>query len=86
MANTAQARKRARQNDKQRAHNASLKSAFRTAIKKIIKSITSGDKKAAQETYNNNVTIIDRIADKKIVHKNKAARHKSRLNTAIKAL
>jgi len=45
MANTAQARKRARQNDKQRAHNASLKSAFRTAIKKIIKAITSGDKK-----------------------------------------
>ena len=86
MANTAQTRKRARQNDARRAHNASLKSAFRTAIKKIAKSIQVGDKKAAQETFNQNVSIIDRIADKKIVHKNKAARHKSRLNTAIKAL
>jgi small subunit ribosomal protein S20 len=86
MANTAQARKRARQNDKQRAHNASLKSSFRTAIKKIIKAVLSGDKKVAKETFDSNVAIIDRIADKKIVHKNKAARHKSRLNAAIKAL
>ena len=78
MANTAQARKRARQNDKQRAHNASLKSAFRTAIKKVIKAICSGDKTVAKETFDSNVAIIDRIADKKIVHKNKAARHKSR--------
>lgn len=86
MANTAQARKRARQNDKQRSHNASLKSAFRTAIKKIIKATSLGDKKVAKETFDANVAIIDRIADKKIVHKNKAARHKSRLNSAIKAL
>ena len=86
MANTAQARKRARQNDKQRAHNASLKSAFRTAIKKVIKAISLGDKKVAKETFDVNVAIIDRIADKKIVHKNKAARQKSRLNSAIKAL
>ena len=86
MANTAQARKRAWQNDKQRAHNASLKSSFRTAIKKIIKAVSSGDKKVAKETFDSNVAIIDRIADKKIVHKNKAARHKSRLNAAIKAL
>ncbi len=86
MANTAQARKRARQNDKQRAHNASLKSSFRTAIKKIMKAVLSGDKKVAKESFDSNVAIIDRIADKKIVHKNKAARHKSRLNAAIKAL
>ena len=86
MANTAQARKRARQNDKQRAHNASLKPSFRTAIKKIMKAVLSGDKKVAKETFDSNVAIIDRIADKKIVHKNKAARHKSRLNAAIKAL
>ncbi len=86
MANTAQTIKRARQNDARRAHNASQKSAFRTAIKKIAKAIQGGDKKTAQETFNQNVSIIDRIADKKIVHKNKAARHKSRLNTAIKAL
>ncbi len=66
MANTAQARKRARQNDKQRAHNASLKSSFRTAIKKIMKAVLSGDKKVAKETFDSNVAIIDRIADKKI--------------------
>ena len=59
MANTAQARKRARQNDKQRAHNASLKSSFRTAIKKIIKAVSSGDKKVAKETFDSNVAIID---------------------------
>ena len=86
MANTIQARKRARQNDKQRVHNASLKSSFRTAIKKIMKAVLTGDKKVAKETFDSNVSIIDRIADKKIVHKNKAARHKSRLNAAIKAL
>ncbi|MDA0730016.1 MAG: 30S ribosomal protein S20 [Proteobacteria bacterium] len=86
MANTAQARKRARQNDSQRAHNASLKSAFRTAIKKIVKAIQGGDKKLAKEAFDQNISIIDRIADKKIVHKNKAARHKSRLNSAIKSL
>ena len=86
MANTAQARKRARQNDSQRAHNASLKSAFRTAIKKIVKAIQGGDKKLAKEAFDQNISIIDRIADKKIVHKNKAARYKSRLNSAIKSL
>jgi small subunit ribosomal protein S20 len=86
MANTIQARKRARQNDKQRVHNASLKSSFRTAIKKIMKAVLTGDKKVAKEVFDSNVSIIDRIADKKIVHKNKAARHKSRLNAAIKSL
>ena len=86
MANTIQARKRALQNDKQRVHNASLKSSFRTAIKKIMKAVLTGDKKVAKETFDSNVSIIDRIADKKIVHKNKAARHKSRLNAAIKSL
>ena len=86
MANTAQAKKRERQNDSRRAHNASLRSIFRTAIKKITKVIESGDKKAATESYKENVAIIDRIADKKIIHKNKAARHKSRLNSAIKSL
>jgi small subunit ribosomal protein S20 len=52
----------------------------------VIKAISLGDKKVAKETFDANVAIIDRIADKKIVHKNKAARHKSRLNSAIKAL
>ena len=86
MANTAQARKRARQSVKVNAHNAALRSTLRTAIKKVIKSIEAGDKAAAVASYQENVSVIDRIADKKIIHKNKAARHKSRLTAAIKAM
>ena len=86
MANSAQARKRARQSEKQRQHNASQRSEFRTAIKKIIKAVEAGDKAAAQAVYQQAVSVIDRIADKDIVHKNKASRHKSRLSAAIKAL
>jgi small subunit ribosomal protein S20 len=86
MANTAQARKRARQAVKQRAHNAGLRSTLRTAIKKIIKAIEDGDKAAATATYRENVSVIDSIADKGIIHKNQAARHKSRLNQAIKSM
>ena len=76
MANTAQTKKRARQNDTQRIHNASLRSTLRTALKKITKAILSGDKKVAKKTFDENMPVIDRIADKKIIHKNKAARHK----------
>jgi small subunit ribosomal protein S20 len=83
MANTAQTRKRARQNDTQRIHNASLRSTLRTALKKITNARLSGDKKVAKKTFNENTPVIDRIADKKIIHKNKAARHKSRLNSAL---
>lgn len=86
MANSAQARKRARQTLKHRAHNASLRTAFRTAVKKVLKVIESGDKAAAQETYRDSVKVIDRIADKGVFHKNKAARHKSRLAAKIKAM
>lgn len=86
MANTAQARKRARQNDAQRAHNASLRSELRTAIKKVSKAILAGDKGAAQTVFSASMGTIDSIADKKIIHKNKAARHKSRLSAAIKAM
>ena len=86
MANTAQARKRARQSVKVNAHNASLRSTLRTAIKKVLKAVEAGDKAAAMISYQENVSVIDRIADKKIIHKNKAARHKSRLTAAIKAL
>jgi len=86
MANTAQARKRARQSVKTNLHNAALRSEMRTAMKKITKAIESGDKAAATAAFNENVGVIDRIADKKIIHKNKAARHKSRLSAAIKAM
>ena len=86
MANSAQARKRARQAVKQNAHNSSLRSELRTAIKKVAKAIQVGDKAAAQVVYQESVSTVDRIADKKIIHKNKAARHKSRLSAAIKAM
>ena len=86
MANSAQARKRARQALKQRAHNAALRTAFRTAVKKVIKTVEAGDKVAAELVYRESVKIIDRIADKGVFHKNKAARHKSRLAAQIKAM
>lgn len=86
MANSAQARKRARQTVKRREHNFSLRSKLRTALKGIRKIIESGDKSAAQEAYSNSVGIVDSIADKGIMHKNKAARQKSRLSAAIKAM
>ena len=86
MANSAQARKRARQAVKQRAHNTSLRSSLRTAVKRVRKAILAGDKAAAQSIYRESVAVIDRVADKKIIHKNKAARTKSRLSAQIKAL
>ena len=86
MANSAQARKRARQADKQRGQNASLRSELRTAIKKVVKAIEVGDKAAAQVVFSESTSIVDSIAEKKIIHKNKASRHKSRLSAAIKAM
>jgi small subunit ribosomal protein S20 len=86
MANTAQARKRARQAVKLNAHNSSQRSTLRTAIKSVRKAIDAGDKAAATAIFQSSISIIDRIADKKIIHKNKAARHKSRLSAALKAL
>ena len=86
MANSAQARKRARQAMKQRAHNASQRSEFRTAIKSVRRAIDAGDKAAAQAVFAKAVGVIDSLADKRIVHKNKSSRHKSRLSAQIKAL
>lgn len=86
MANSAQARKRARQAVAQNAHNSSLRSRLRTAVKAVRKAIDAGDKATAAEVFKNSQAVIDSIADKKIVHKNKAARHKSRLSAAIKAM
>ena len=86
MANTAQARKRARQNAARRLDNMALRSAYRTAVKKVRKAILAGDKTVAQTQLQASMSVMDSIADKKIVHKNKSARHKSRLSAAIKAL
>ena len=71
---------------KHRAHNASLRTAFRSAVKKVLKAVAAGDKAAAEEVYRQSVKVIDRIADKGVFHKNKAARHKSRLAAKVKAL
>jgi small subunit ribosomal protein S20 len=86
MANSAQARKRARQAVKQNAHNASLRSTLRTAIKKVRKAIDAGDKAAAQKQFQESQAVIDRLSDKKIVHKNLVSRTKSRLSAQIKAI
>ena len=86
VANTAQARKRARQNETRRRHNASQRSAFRTALKKTIAAVETGDYDTATSAYQSAVPIIDRAVTHGLIQKNKAARHKSRLNARIKAL
>ena len=86
MANSAQARKRARQNESRRRHNASQRSAFRTAIKKTIAAVDGGDYDAATTAYQQAVPVIDRAVTHGLITKNKAARHKSRLNASVKAL
>lgn len=86
MANSAQARKRARQAEVTRQRNASQKSALRTAVKKVRKAIDSGDKAAATQQFVASQSTIDRLADKRIVHKNLTSRTKSRLAQAIKAM
>jgi len=86
MANTAQARKRARQSVTLNKHNSSLRSMLRTAIKRVRTAIETGDKAVAADILQKATSVIDRVADKNIIHKNKAARHKSRLSAAVKAL
>lgn len=82
----ASGRKRARQDIKLNAHNSALRSRFRTAIKGVLKAVATGDKTQATETFKTAQKVIDSIADKGLFHKNKAARHKSRLAAKIKAL
>jgi small subunit ribosomal protein S20 len=82
----ASGRKRARQDVKLNAANTALRSRFRTAIKNVQKAVLSGDKAKATELYKSAQSVIDSIADKGIFHKNKAARHKSRLSAKLKAL
>ena len=86
MANIASARKAARQSEKRRLHNASLRSEMRSALKRVRKAIDAGDKTAARQVLRDSTKVLDSIADKKIIHKNKASRHKSRLSAAVKAM
>ena len=83
MANTAQARKRVRQSVTRRERNIALKSKLRTFVKNVVKAIDSEDKSVASENYKKAVPVIDASVSKGIIHKNKAARHKSRLNKQI---
>ena len=86
MANTAQARKRARQGEKRRQHNASLRSTMRTSIKKVLYAVEAGKQDEAKEAYKAAVPVIDSMVNKGINNKNKASRQKSRLNARVKAM
>ena len=86
MANSPQGKKRARLAEMRRTHIASLRSLVRTIIKTVIAAVDTGDADQAKAAYTAAVPVIDRMADKGIIHKNKAARHKSRLNAQVKAL
>ncbi|HEX4045485.1 MAG TPA: 30S ribosomal protein S20 [Gammaproteobacteria bacterium] len=86
MANTKQAKKRVRQAEKHRQHNASRRSMLRTYVKKVITAIASGNQQAALTEMQAATSVIDRMANKGIIHKNKAARHKSRLTAHIKKM
>jgi small subunit ribosomal protein S20 len=86
MANIKSARKRARQAVKRRSRNVSLQTSARGAIREVKKAIAAGDKKAAAAALARSQAVIDRVAAKGVLHRNAAARQKSRLAQAIKAM
>lgn len=86
MANIASARKRARQAEKRRTHNMSMRTTVRSAIKNVRKAIAAGDKSAAERALQTSQSVIDRVASKRVLNRKAADRHKSRLSHAIKAL
>lgn len=86
MANIKSAKKRAKQAEKRRMHNMAQRSRMRTTIKKVLNLVDAGDKAAATSAYKDAVPVIDAMVNKGIVHKNKAARHKSRLNARVRAM
>jgi small subunit ribosomal protein S20 len=86
VANSPQAKKRARQADTHNKRNAAERSQFRTALKKVVYAIEAGDKAAAETAYKAATPIIDSTCNKGLIHQNKAARHKSRLNNSIRAM
>ena len=86
MANIDSAKKRARQSEVRRVHNASLRSRMRTAVKRVRKAISDGNKDVAQQELRTASSLLDSTAGKGVVHKNMAARNKSRLAAAIKAM
>lgn len=83
MANTVQAKKRARQAEIHRQHNVAFRSQMRTAIKKVLKAALDKDTTVGQIAYREASSVIDRGAAKGLLHKNTAARYKSRLNARL---
>ena len=86
MANTAQARKRVRQAEKHRQRNASQRSMMRTMVKRVFNALEANDKGAAEAALKDAVPVLDHMARKGLIHKNKAARYKSRFNARVQAL
>lgn len=86
MANIKSAKKRAVTSEKRRKHNASRRSMMRTFIKKVRAAVVSGDKELAQKTFVDMQAVVDRFATKGLIHKNKAARYKSRLTAHIREM
>ena len=86
MANIQSAKKRARQTEKRRKHNASARSMMRTYLKQALQVIAAGDKGKAQQAFVKATSALDKAAQKGLIHQNKAARHKSRLDAKIKAI
>lgn len=86
MANIKSAIKRARQTIKRRDRNMAERSSLRTAIKGVLKAVSDGNKEAASDSLKKAVPVIDSMVNKGIIHRNKAARHKSALNARVKAL
>ena len=86
MANIASAKKRAHQNEKRRQRNTSDRSMLRTSIKRVTNAIEAKDKESAMKAMQAAVPVIDRMAQKGVIHKNKAARHKHQLNNMLRAL
>jgi len=86
VANIASAKKRARQNEKRRKQNTSQRSMLRTHHRNVLAAIQSGNRETAIDVFKTAVPVIDRMAYKKIIHKNKAARHKRQLNALLRGL
>lgn len=86
MPHTKQSRKRARQAETRRQHNMARRSMIRTCLKKVVRALAQRDRAQAESAYTEASSILDRMARKGIIHKRKAARHKSRLNDRLRTL
>jgi small subunit ribosomal protein S20 len=86
LANTLQAKKRARQGEKRRQQNASQRSTMRTHLKRVIKATAEGNATLSEQEFRTMASMVDSLVNKGLIHKNKAARHKSRLSKRVKAV